>query len=334
MDEFKKNINLSFDIDKDSYDEVKKAMQELEDGIELGFDDETVQSIKSLGESLSNVGDVGDSIEKTNERMSDFADSFLGGLKMEFSDIAKFATNWQAALAELGVKFIADFVEKVSDLFKDAWNELGELLKYSQLTDSTVREQAFTYGFNPAQNYAYSKTMSFMGLSSEKDMWYLNEQQWKEFNERFSTYTERYQSLYDQGFFEDLQEFNWSMEEFKDEMLYEVVEFFIDNKETIMAVFKAVIFMAEIQFEFFKQLMEIVRDVTFSPTSESERASKYSDIINGGTTTNNQSTTNNYNVKMDNNFNQTGKVDRDWFANMGQQALEQVIVAIGGKNIT
>ena len=44
-------------------------------------------------------------------------------------------------------------------------------------------------------------------------------------------YSERYTKLYDSGFFNTLQDFTWEWQEFKEDLQYELIDFFMTNKD-------------------------------------------------------------------------------------------------------
>lgn len=163
----------------------------------------------------------------------------------------------------------------LTSLAKDAWSELQSLVEYSKLSTKDVREQMFTYGFTFAENYAFDKTMGLLRLDDIEDVWYLNDQEQQKFREKFAEYTERYNQLYDQGFFEDMQEYNWEMEEFKEDLRYSIIQWMVDNKDIIKSGMEAIMTIAKWVLKIFGAILGSGGTVT-----ESEKSDKTSEILN------------------------------------------------------
>lgn len=234
------------------------------------------------------------------------------------------ATGFTSALK--GDNFLKSMFMTAFDEFAkivdNALDELDNMLEFSQLSSEKTREYAFGYGMSSSQAYGFEKAMQLVGLSSEEDLWYMNPQEQRQFYEAMTKYSERYSQLYDQGFFETLQEYQYEMEEFKLDMQLEVIEFFMDNKDTIMTVLKFLMSAGEF---IVKALGWIVDFFNMGERSTSQRTADTMDIINSHSISNSQT-----NVKIDNTFNNVSKSDQTWLANAGAMTYEQVVRALGG----
>ena len=213
-------------------------------------------------------------------------------------------------------------VDEFAKIVKGALEELDNMLEFSQLSSSRTREYAFNYGFSSSEAYGFDKAMQQVGLQSEEDLWYMNSQETRQFQEAMTKYANRYTELYNQGFFERLQDYQYEMEAFKLDMQLEVIEFFMNNKDVIMATLKGLMKASEF---IVKALGWIVDFFSLDSTrSTSQRSAATADIINS------YSNARNTNVKIDNTFNNVAKSDQTWLANAGTMTYEQVVRALGG----
>lgn len=317
MDNFTKDIELKFDIDEQSQQQINDFIESISE----------VEVHLNLDEDLKKEVDVVTQGKDGEEKKEDtsFGKPFTDALGNEFRDIKAFATDWKVALATSLASILSNFVDEIKDTFTSAWSELDTILSYSQLTDSTVRDQAFTYGFTPAQNYAFSKTKSLMGLSSEEDLWYMDDRQREQFYERFNYYADKYEQLYDSGWFDDLQEFQWEMAEFKEDIMYEALDFIVENKDTIKVVFEAILVIAEIQLDIFEGLMAFVQTFVDMFEGYYEIGTHVGAAIGAqvaGVTNNSSNTTN---ISVDNNFSNVSQADQSWLTNAVGLSYEQLL---------
>lgn len=228
------------------------------------------------------------------------------------------AAAWGAQkLMQIGQSFL----DGLKNVMSDAMEEMKDVLTYSQLTDAQVREQAFTYGFSQSENYAFSQTMDLMGFSSFEDLYYMNSQQQAKFQEKFLEYQDRYAELYDSGYFTDMQDFQWEMKEFKEDLTYEVMTWMMDNKDMLMNLMEVITEFAMFTIEALGWIVDYFGNQ--SERSDSARRAETIDIIN-----NNSVSKNSTNVKIDNTFNNVDNKDRTWLANAGEMTYEQIIKAL------
>lgn len=217
------------------------------------------------------------------------------------------------------------FLEKLTSAFKDAWKELENMLNYSLLSNSHTRDLAFTYGFSASEAYGFDKAKQVLGISSDEDLMYMNSDQQRMFQNAMTKYAQKYSELYDSGMFEKMLEFQVEMEEFKTDVQLELVQFFMDNKDTIMTAMKAIISLAEFLV---KALGWIIDGLSGGGKNPDDVSSKVSDVISSYTSNNNNSRT--YNVTVDTTYNHVTKADQQFLSNAGTMTYEQVMRTIQG----
>lgn len=281
MDNYTKTIELKFKADKESLNKTKK---------------------------------------EANEELSPFKE-FTIGFSNEFKKDKKSADEYGKIFANKIKDAFSWGAEKIKDTLSDAWRELGEIVSYSTLSNQRTRDLAFTYGFSGSQAYGYQTAMDIMGFSGMEDLMYAESWQKELFGDYFKKYTEKYNELYDSGFFQNYLEFQYEMQDFKQEMLTEVVKFFVDNKDTIKSGMLAIMKLAEFAIS---ALGSIVNFLGGNSPSYERSTAIASDIINnysGGSSSS-------LSVKIDNTFNNVAKEDQTWLANAGQMTYGQVIEAI------
>lgn len=241
--------------------------------------------IKEFKDSVSEIG-------------KDFAKQFTTGITSVFSGIAK------------------DFSSTITDSFKNGIKELQDMLDYSKLSNATTRDLAFSYGFSSSEAYGYSKAMDMLGFNSEEDLFYANQQEMQQFREAFEKYSDYYTKLYDDGFFAKMQEYQFEMQDFKQEMSLQVASFFMDNKELIKSGLTAMLKISEV----------VLKIASYLLGTSSYQAATVADVISQY----NQTTNKNINTNINNTFNGVAKSDETYFANAGTMTYQQVLKALGG----
>lgn len=253
-----------------------------------------------------------DEAQKQLNGLELFKQGFGNRFKQEFSKFSY--NNIGGAIANKLISVGKSFLEGLKNVFTDAWGELDSILSFSKLSNATTRELAFTYGFTGSQAYGYSKAMNLMGYSSMEDLMYANVDEQRKFRELFSKFTQKYTDLYDSGFFEKYQDFQWEMEEFKEDVKFEFLDFIMENKDTIKSAMSALLEIA-------KGVLSIL--AWLNKTFGVEKA-KVSDAFSGTTRVNNT------NVSIDNTFNGVQRQDQNWLTNAGQMTYEQIVRALSG----
>ena len=134
---------------------------------------------------------------------------------------------------------LADNVEKaLKSIYKNVKNTLDDMASYnvsgSIYGTSTARQTMLQYGTSEAETYGLSKTKEILGLNSEDDLWYMNQNQREKFAELMGRYTSKYQELANKDFFKKYEEFKLEFELLKEELTYELIDVIIDNKDVII----------------------------------------------------------------------------------------------------
>lgn len=278
--------------------------------------DEWVKKVKL---KISADEDDLDKVEKQLSALQEIKVGFKDTLSSKFKfDGKTFGSNVANKLTSVVDKSL----DKLKNVLSDAWEELGNMVGYSTLSNARTRDLAFTYGFSGSQAYGYDKAMNIMGFESIEDLMFANESQREKFQEMMTKYTDKYQQLYDSGFFEQYLDFQYEMEDFKQEILTEVVQFFMDNKDTIMTGMRSMISLTEFTIEALGWLVKFFGGNS-QAMSSSQRAANTTDIINNYGASNKST-----NVTIDNTFNNVAKEDQSWLSNAGQMTYQQVIQAL------
>lgn len=318
--------NLQAQIDQlhaieDEIDSTRELIEELS----KLQDDSSKKTIEDLKKYIDKLKEAREEITGQTEEPDESGGGFEGIGFKSGSLAESIRKGGKVGVAAWGAQRLMQigqaFLDGLKNVMSDAMEEMKDVLTYSQLTDAQVREQAFTYGFSQSENYAFSQTMDLMGFSSFEDLYYMNSQQQAKFQEKFLEYQERYAELYDSGYFTDMQDFQWEMQEFKEDMTYEVMTWMMDNKETLMNLMEVVTELAMFTIEALGWIVDYFG--TQSERSDSARRAETIDIIN-----NNSVSTNSTNVKIDNTFNNVDNKDRTWLANAGEMTYEQIIKAL------
>lgn len=298
-DSYTKGIPISLTINEKDLKEFKEIVDKIEKGQEA--------DLERLKEIVKTGGAGGQGETPTSETVD--GESATGGswwitaIKL-FSRVATKTVN---EIKKISAKFLKEF-QKVQDL-----------VDYSRLSNQAVREQAFEFGFSPAENYAYTQTMDVMGLSSFEDLYFLTEKQWTRFNNNFEKFQERYTKLYDEGFFDAVEDFNYQMAEWEEDLKYTFLQFVVDNKEDVMDLL---------------DLVENILETTVKMTSwffgesagakRRRRASEVAEIVGTG----NSSTTKNTTVTFSPVFNGVGSETKASLDTSLSLVKEQILLAL------
>ena len=214
------------------------------------------------------------------------------------------------------------------DTFKAAKERILDMASYdlanSLFTNASAREQALKYGItDPAQNYALSQAMRELGMSSEEDLMFMNPAQQEKFAERMGYWSGKYTELANKDFFRTVQEFQLEWSEFKYDMELGMIEFFMQNKDTIKQVM-------EVGMQFMEgtlTLLGSILDFLQISRSDSQRTAASMEIVRNYT-----SRTNTTNVNINNTLNPSSQVltDKQMLSQAGQLSYAQLIEALKG----
>lgn len=296
---YTKGIPISLTINEKDLEEFKDIVDKIEKGQEA--------DLERLKEIVKTGGTGGQGETPTSETVD--GESAVGG------------TWWITAIklfSKVATKTVNE-IKKISAKFLKELQKVQDLVDYSRLSNQAVREQAFEFGFSPAENYAYTQTMDVMGLSSFEDLYFLTEKQWARFNNNFEKFQERYTRLYDEGFFDAVEDFNYQMAEWEEDLKYTFLQFVVDNKEDVMDLL---------------DLVENILETTVKMTSwffgesvgakRRRRASEVAEIVGTG----NSTTTKNTTVTFSPVFNGVGSETKASLDTSLSLVKEQILLAL------
>lgn len=337
MDSFTLKETISFDYDKDSLKRVEEQASKIGESMKL--DKETLDKLKDefkLSEQISQlkqvlkrfegvegeateslVNQINEQIEKLeqlrspkkeeDEKESSWISDSLSGLK----------DSLITELKSLGTKFL----NSLKNIFIGGIDELKKMVDYSKLTNSSIRDLKFTYGFSSAEAYAFDKAKEIQGIQSDEDLYYMDEGQRERFREDIIKYTEKYNQLYDSGTFEKIQEYSFEMKEFEEDLKLKVVEWIMNHKDVIRKGMDAIMKLTDFTLS---ALSSIARTLGAEKSQDEVLANTESIISNY---TNSKNITFN-NVNTYNGANDSGKslFEKSFTSNIKQveQAIKQM----------
>ena len=270
---------------------------------------------------LSSIADgfsfFGDALSETDNELGKTFGKFMSGTGELFESASKLFSGDIDSLNDI----LTSALESLGSLLASGFDELENILNFSQLSDANTRDLMMRYGFSNSEAYGYTKAMGALGFESEEDLMYANQQELALFRKSFEKYSGKYNELYNSGMFDSMQEFNTQMEEFKEDVKLEVVDFFMNNQDTIRAAMKGIISLAEFTITALGKIVQWLNPD--ARTSDSQKAANAASIISNYSNINSGT-----NVSIDNTFNNVAKTDQTWLAHAGQLTYEQIIKAL------
>lgn len=270
--------------------------------------------LSSISDGFSSFGDV---LSNTDNTLGKTFGKFMSGTGELFENASKLFSGDFDSLNDI----LTSALESLGSLLASGFDELENILNFSQLSDAETRDLMMRYGFSNSEAYGYTKAMSALGFESEEDLMYANQQELELFRKSFEKYSGKYNELYNSGMFDSMQEFNAQMEEFKEDVKLEVVDFFMNNQDTIRAAMKSIISLAEFAITALGKIVQWLNPD--ARTSDSQKAANTASIISNYSNINSGT-----NVSIDNTFNNVAKSDQTWLAHAGQLTYEQIIKAL------
>ena len=142
-------------------------------------------------------------------------------------------------LANKLVNFISSIWSGILNNMKEMISEKGVAsynMGTSLFTNAHARQMSMKYGLGAGQTYALDNTMKMLGMSSDEDLMYMNTAQKAKFNELMTKYSAWYDKMEQSGFLQNVQEAQLELKMFKQEVAMKFMNWFAENKDTIMAV--------------------------------------------------------------------------------------------------
>lgn len=296
MADVTKKIVLDFAAKENSIKKIQSTLSKLSD---VGFSsDELNNQIAALSE----INEIQDNITMLSKINTDEAKKATEELKKQLDARLKiintiedepqeeivtkqlFSFEDRKQISNIFTRGFESIIESawtdLKEIFKSAWSELSNILSYSLLTDSSIRNLKMQYGFSSSEAYGFEQAKAMLGIQSDEDLYYMNPTQQRLFSEAFTKYSNKYSELYDSGFFTDLQEYQVEMNEFMQDIQLEVVQFFMNNKDTIMIALK---FIMELAKAIISVTGAIVNFFGGTGRSSSQIAATQSDILRSST---------------------------------------------------
>lgn len=299
--------------------ELEKLKKQLKDKQRIKPEEQSRKDLQK--EILSSIGDgfssFGEALSNTDNALGKTFGKFMSGTEDLFENASKLFSGNFDSLNDI----LTSALESLGSLLASGFDELENILNFSQLSDANTRDLMLRYGFSNSEAYGYTKAMNTLGFKSEEDLMYADQQELELFRKSFEKYSGKYNELYDSGMFDSMQEFNTQMEEFKEDVKLEVVDFFMNNQDTIRAAMKGIISLVEFTITALGKIVQWLNPD--ARTSDSQKAANTASIISNYSNINSGT-----NVSIDNTFNNVAKSDQTWLAHAGQLTYEQIIKAL------
>lgn len=202
--------------------------------------------------------------------------SEASGMTQRVKTQAKLTQKMFNDFQSLKTSLITSFLDGLKTIFTEGLDELTHIVDSSRLSNQATREQMFQYGFSFAQSYGFSQAKSLMGINSEEDLVYMDDTERKKFLQLFNKYTEKYNELYDKGFYDDLRELEIEKEEFFQDVRLEIVTFFINNKDLIREGMNGLLEIMKVV----TKILAVVTGLFAQDHSDEAREAIVSEVIN------------------------------------------------------
>ena len=315
-------VQKNFKLMTDSINNLSvDNLRELGDSLSEAYShvDRTTNTAQTMRDMLSvindvkekKIGDIDEDLEK--DKKGNKATEYFKTFGQSFKD--KISSDVTKSLGPEGMAgkvydVVKKGIEAIKTLISDGWEELTNIASYDLANSFTYNGTAWstmlTYGTSPGQSYAVNKTMTELGVNSEDDLYQamMSENFQKKWAERIGYYTDKYNSLADSGMLQTIQEFTLEFEEFKTDFQYQVMDWFVDNKDLIITALN-------LGMQLMKGILNTVSSIANflgikSSKTATEQKQAAIEVLNSHannvTTNNTSNTTNNNTVNLNNSF--------------------------------
>lgn len=267
--------------------------------------------------------------------------SFFGGFKEGFKEWREQASDMNAAGKKAFgnmTQTIASWAFKALDAIKSFVNAAIEAmqematwdLQNSSVFNQDAVEMYMQTGLQGADAYGMSKALKTQGFSNIDQfieaMPFMNQEQLEYMQEIAEINAKQYEE--DLEIAKAFQEFQVEYDKFKQELQKSLIDFFMENKDTIMAILQVLMNHLGAILEIVDGIFRLFSDAR--ERSEEEKKQATADIlgVSSSILTNNNTTNNTSNVNVNNTFNGVGQQDQSWLANTGQMTYQQIIEAL------
>lgn len=231
-----KILKINAEVNTSSIDKAKKQIEEF---------------TNKMGNSTSDIFKKSFGNTFKEEFLNSFKSERLSDFERKYEDLNKHSSEYRRLLSEAQGKWIAkDLVENLTSLGKTVISKVGETIvdfaknlfseslelatwdiRNSLIVNTEAREVALKYGLTGSQAYGFSKAKEALGITSEEDFFYLNENQMNYFKERMEHYSEQYDTQIE--FAKEAQKYQIEMNDLKEDIKMEVIKWFVDNRDII-----------------------------------------------------------------------------------------------------
>ena len=233
-------------------------------------------------------GDGGRQLKESANTASNYflkgLESITGKLDTPIMKMVK-SIDYTKSVSDNLFNVVKSGMDSIISLVGSAANEIRKMATYdyanSYRLNTSSLSTSMRYGLSGGETYAYEKAIKAVGANSMEELaMYGNENQFNYFKDRLDYYTKWYEEAEDSGMFKTFQEFDIFLEEYKTELMMDMVKWMVDNKDTIknalnllVDIAKGVLTVLGSIFEFFNgstrqsNANEIISNATYNTTN-------------------------------------------------------------------
>lgn len=232
--EKRKRLGLTKDEIKQLTDRQKTISKRLGVEPQSFFDNESVKYFEEQTSSLRTQSSLVRMAKAGEERQKG-----IGGLKGASLFAVGSIEMAMAQLALKGIELVQKFIKEIKqEVIKSIKEVSSYALSESYIVNSQARQQALTYGLSDAQNYAFTQAKSILGISSDEDLYYMNQNQREMMSYLMKTYSNLYEEMSNNGSLVEFQKMQIELKVMKAELSSTIVKFIAEHKDLIVNVFE------------------------------------------------------------------------------------------------
>lgn len=333
MNKYTEEILLKVKADKTDLESIKKDFDKLRVTEVL-----SPKAKKALEDAFTNTKKKAVELKKINEELEKLegvkgkdARQLRKALELEKAKLTagdSLKKGIQEGLVDAGKKAWKTIESVAIDVFNEAKQMMEDIAAYSEgskVYSAEATSLKMNYGMSGAQAYAAQQASKDTGFGSFDEFVQNYAFATKETQERWQELFQKYEKTYEQDKEIALafQEFEVEWLDFKKEMGMELIDFFMENKDTIKEVLKGLMHFMEVGLEVFGGLLKWLGD---GVRSDSERNQATSDILQSQV--NNNRNDYSKSVSVSNTFNGVQSSDRSELVNAGSLTYTQIMEAL------
>lgn len=324
--------NIYLDKQKNEL-EIKGLQQLIKEFETLGYTGEEVKDVEDRLAEL--LGKQVDEAKKSANDVGAFGGGFKNAAKEWAADKLDMSKQGEKAFNKMKdtiSKWATKSLEAIKSFVQDALKEMSNMASFSANTtkyNATSSEMLMNWGLSGADAYAVQSALQSTGIGSI-DTLLTDPTISKELMDAFKKDVDLARKQYEEDIeiAEEYQKFQREFSVFKRELQKEVIDFFMNNKDTIKS-------FLEITMQSMKTIVKIVAAIgefltgegSYKTTSDSERQQITSDIL--GISTNGGSTKS-ITMNMNNTYNGVNYQDKQSLIDSDNLRYRQGIAAWNG----